>query len=111
MAEQGDALMLLQALKDEPSFLFLAVQDGKEQPASLLWPQKPDTDAWWEEEDGQEYITKHFNLQKIAKYFRTRSQVCGNGTRAVLSHGDQVWEDTRDMEGEAKLPLLRLSNN
>ena len=43
MAEQGDALMLLQALKDEPSFLFLAVQDGKEQPASLLWPQKPDT--------------------------------------------------------------------
>ena len=71
MAEQGDALMLLQALKDEPSFLFLAVQDGKEQPASLLWPQKPDTDAWWEEEDGQEYITKHFNLQKIAKYFRS----------------------------------------
>ena len=65
----------------------------------------------WEDEDGQEYITKHFNLQKIAKYFRTRSQVCGNGTRAVLSHGDQVWEDTRDMEGEAKLPLLRLSNN
>jgi hypothetical protein len=31
MAEQGDALMLLQALKDEPSFLFLAVQDGKEE--------------------------------------------------------------------------------
>ena len=38
-------------------------------------------------------------------------QVCGNGTRAVLSHGEPVWEDTRDMEGEAKLPLLRLSNN
>jgi hypothetical protein len=26
-------------------------------------------------EDGQEYIRKHFNLQKIAKYFRTRSPV------------------------------------
>ena len=25
-------------------------------------------------------------------------QVCGNGTRAVLSHGEPVWEDTLDME-------------
>ena len=24
--------------------------------------------SWWEEEDGQEYIRKHFNVQKIAKY-------------------------------------------
>ena len=44
-------------------------------PASLIWPQKADTDAWWEEEEGQEYTKKHFNLQKIAKYFRTRSPV------------------------------------
>jgi hypothetical protein len=45
------------------------------QPASLIWPQKADTDAWWEEEEGQEYTKKHFNLQKIAKCFRTRSPV------------------------------------
>ena len=50
-------------------------RDPVTQPASLIWPQKADTDAWWEEEDGQEYIQKHFNLQKIAKYFRTRSPV------------------------------------
>jgi hypothetical protein len=37
--------------------------------------KKPTPDAWWEEEEGQEYIKKHFNLQKIAKYFRTRSPV------------------------------------
>jgi len=37
--------------------------------------------------------------------------VCGNGTRAVLSHGELVWEDTRNMEGEVKRPLLRLSND
>ncbi len=43
--------------------------------ASLIWPQKADTAAWWEEEEGQEYTKKHFNLQKIAKYFRTRSPV------------------------------------
>jgi hypothetical protein len=39
-------------------------RDPVTQPASLIWPQKADTDAWWEEEDGQEYIKKHFNLQK-----------------------------------------------
>jgi len=50
-------------------------RDPITQPASLIWPQKADTDAWWEEEEGQEYIKKHFNLQKIAKYFRTRSPV------------------------------------
>jgi hypothetical protein len=37
--------------------------------------------------------------------------VCGNGTGAALSHGEPVWEDTQYMEQEAKLPLLRLSNN
>jgi ankyrin repeat protein len=28
MTEQGDACVLLQALKDEPSYLFLAVKEG-----------------------------------------------------------------------------------
>ncbi len=28
-------------------------------------------------------------------------QVCGNGTRTALSHGEPVWEDTRNMEQEA----------
>jgi hypothetical protein len=31
-------------------------RDPVTQPGSLIWPQKADTDAWWEEEDGQEYI-------------------------------------------------------
>ena len=46
-------------------------RDPIKQPVSLIWPQKADTDAWWEEEEGQEYIKKHVNLQKIAKHFRT----------------------------------------
>ena len=50
-------------------------RDPVTQPASLIWPQKADTDAWWEEEDGQEYIQKHFSIKHIAKYFRTRSPV------------------------------------
>ena len=30
--------------------------------ASLIWPQKAHTGAWWEEEDGQEYIQQqHFS--------------------------------------------------
>ena len=62
----------LRAKNPEPTH---AHRDPVTQPASLIWPQKADTDAWWEEEEGQEYITKHFNLQKISNYFRTRSQV------------------------------------
>ncbi len=31
MAEQGDAPVLLQALNDEPSYLFLALQERKEE--------------------------------------------------------------------------------
>jgi hypothetical protein len=27
--------------------------------------------AWWEEEEGQEYIQQHFSIKLIAKYFRT----------------------------------------
>jgi hypothetical protein len=50
-------------------------RDPTTQPASLIWPQKADTDAWWEEEDGQEYIQQHFNIKHIAQYFRTRSPV------------------------------------
>ena len=33
-------------------------------------------------------------------------QVCGNGTRAVLSHGDALWNGTRNMKGRAKLDLF-----
>jgi len=50
-------------------------RDPTTQPASLIWPQKADTGAWWEEEEGQEYIQKHFSVKHIAKYFRTRSPV------------------------------------
>ena len=56
------------------------------QPASLIWPQKTDTGAWGEEEDGQEYIQQHFNIKNISKYFRTRSPVSAadiNGWRAA----------------------------
>jgi hypothetical protein len=45
-------------------------RDPITQPASLIWPQKADTSAWWEEEERQEY--KHFTTKVIAKYFRTR---------------------------------------
>jgi hypothetical protein len=31
-------------------------RDPITQPASLIWPQKADTYAWWEEEEGQEYM-------------------------------------------------------
>jgi len=30
-----------------------------------------------------------------------RAFVCGDGTRAVLSHGEPVWKDTLDMERKA----------
>ena len=72
-------------------------RDPVTQPASLLWPQKPDTDAWWEDEEGQEYITKHFNLQKIAKYFRTRSPVSAadvDGWRARELMAPSSWSMT-----------------
>ena len=39
------------------------------------------------------------------------SVLCGNGTRAVLSHGESVWDDTRNMEGRAKLPLFTTVNS
>jgi hypothetical protein len=50
-------------------------RDPHTQPASLIWPPKGNTGAWWEEEEGQEYIQQHFSLKHIAKYFRTRSPV------------------------------------
>jgi hypothetical protein len=50
-------------------------RDPTTQPASHIWPQKADTCAWWEEEEGQEYIQQHLSVKQIAKYFRTRSQV------------------------------------
>jgi hypothetical protein len=50
-------------------------RDPTTQPASLIWPSKADTGAWWEEEEGQEYIQQYFTLKHIAKYFRTRSLV------------------------------------
>jgi hypothetical protein len=45
------------------------------QPETHIWPQKADTGAWWEEEEGQDYIQQHFSIKLIAKYFRTRSPV------------------------------------
>ena len=50
-----------------------------------VWPLKGDTRAWWEGEEGQEYIQQHFSLKHIAKYFRTRSPLSAddiNGWRA-----------------------------
>jgi hypothetical protein len=60
----------LRAKNPEPTH---PARDPTTQPAPLIWPQKADTGAWWEEEEGQEYIQKHFSV--IAKYFRTRSPV------------------------------------
>ena len=54
--------------------------------------------AWWEEEEGQEYIKKQFNLQKIAKYFRTRSPVSAadiDGWRARELMAPSSWAMTR----------------
>ena len=62
----------LRAMNPEPTH---PDRDPTTQPASLIWPQKADTGAWWEEEDGQEYIQQHFSIKHIAKYFRTRSPV------------------------------------
>ena len=62
----------LRAKNPEPSH---PDRDPTTQPASLIWPQKAETGAWGEEEDGQEYIQKHFSIKHIAKYFRTRSPV------------------------------------
>ena len=45
------------------------------QPVSRILPLKGDTRAWWEGEEGQEYLQQHFSLKHIAKYFRTRSPV------------------------------------
>ena len=44
-------------------------------PRLLSGRRKADTNAWWEEEEGQKYTKKHFDIQKIAKYFRTSSPV------------------------------------
>ena len=62
----------LRAKNPEPTH---PARDPTTQPAPLIWPQKADTGTWWEEEDGQEYIQKHFSVKHIAKYFRTRSPV------------------------------------
>jgi hypothetical protein len=50
-------------------------RDPTTKQASLIWPSKADTGAWWEEEEGQEYIQQHFSLKHIAKYYRTHSPV------------------------------------
>ena len=50
-------------------------RDPTTQQASLTWPSKADTGAWWEQEEGQEYIQQHFSLKHISKYFRTSSLV------------------------------------
>jgi hypothetical protein len=50
-------------------------RDPTTQPASLVWPKKAYTGAWWEEEDWQEYIQQHFSIKHLSKYFRTRSPV------------------------------------
>jgi hypothetical protein len=64
----------LRAKNPEPTH---PIRDPTTQPASILriWPLKDDTRAWWEEEEGQEYIQQHFSLKHITKYFRTRSPV------------------------------------
>ena len=49
--------------------------DPTTQPGSLIWPVKGNTRAWWEGEEGQEYIQQHFSLKHISKYFRIRSPV------------------------------------
>jgi hypothetical protein len=40
-------------------------RDPTKKTASLIWPQKVDTSAWWEEEDWQEYIQQHFSIKHI----------------------------------------------
>jgi len=48
--------------------------------ASLIWPQKAHTGAWWEEEDGQEYIQQqHFSIKHISKYFRCQRRTLSGG--------------------------------
>ena len=44
-------------------------------PASVLWPQKAYTGAWWEDEEGHEYMLKWVRSAHSAKYFRARSPV------------------------------------
>ena len=74
-------------------------RDPITQPASLIWPQKADTDAWWEEDEGQEYIQQHFSIKQIAKYLRTRSPVSAadiDGWRArELMWRPSSWAMTR----------------
>jgi hypothetical protein len=62
----------LRAKNPEPTH---PTRDPTTQPAPPIWPPKADTSAWWEEEEGQEYIQKHFSVKHISKYFRTRSPV------------------------------------
>jgi hypothetical protein len=54
-------------------------RDPTTQPASptYLASEKADNGAWWEEEDGQEYIRfqQYISSKHISKYFRTRSTV------------------------------------
>ena len=37
-----------------------------------------------------------------------RYHICGNGTRAALSHGGAVWDNAQNMERGKQLSLLRL---
>jgi hypothetical protein len=57
----------LRAKNPEPTH---PARDPTPQPAPLIWPQKADTGAWWEEEDGQEYIQKHFSVKHIANIIK-----------------------------------------
>jgi hypothetical protein len=88
-------------------------RDPTTQPASLLWTQKADTGAWWEEEDGQEYIQQHFSIKHIAKYFRTRSSVSAadiDGWRAREVMAPLFMGDDDELQGLIKdhtnLPYL-----
>jgi hypothetical protein len=62
-------------------------RDPSTQLTSLIWPQKADTGAWWEEENGQEYIQQHFSIKHINKYFMTRLQVRNNLDPLVSGFG------------------------
>ena len=79
------------------------------QPASLIWPQKTDTGAWWEEEEGQEYIQQHFSLKHITKYFRTSSPVSAgdiDGWRACELVAPLFMGDDEELQQLIRIHLL-----
>ena len=43
--------------------------------SSNLWPRPAENNEYWLSEDGQAYINKHFSMDKVQRYFRTRSPV------------------------------------